>query len=75
MRGEECCENCHFAGDFGDDKWLCLRYPPVFVAPPDDAIESDNSVYPSIHSSSWGQPVMCPTDWCGEYKKRISTDA
>jgi hypothetical protein len=65
MRSEECCENCHFSGDYEDGMLPCLRYPPVFVSKKDDG----------GRPVAWGQPVMWAEAWCGEYKEWISTDA
>lgn len=56
------CQNCFYCRDYDkrDDAGFCKRFPPVYVA--DEAGET-MLTYPVVNS----------TDWCGEYRQKLSS--
>jgi len=49
-----------------DDKYgLCRSHPAVFVG-----VSQESSEWACQEVSSWSQPVMYATDWCGEFKPK-----
>mgnify|MGYP003545736921 CR=1 FL=1 len=73
----EFCLNCRFRDRLNSStsepgmgsRWLCLRFPPVFVQNIKDEDEDEEKLT-CEYLENWRQPLVHEEDWCGEWAPR-----